>query len=175
MSETANAKMLIDDFQRADVATVGTPWRSTSDRVMGGVSIARLERGTFDGRAGLRLTGDVSLENNGGFVQMGLDLAPGGATLDGSGHAGVSLVVRGNGERYGVHLRTVDCLRPWQSYRAGFLSEADWREVRLPFDAFEPHRLDAPLDRSHLRRLGVVAIGRAFAADVMVSKVMLYR
>ena len=167
--------MLIDDFQRSDVSSIGTTWRPTSDRVMGGVSVAHLERVEHDGREGLRLTGEVSLENNGGFVQMGLDLAAGGATLDGSDHAGVSIVVRGNGERYSVHLRTVDCVRPWQSYRAVFVAEDAWREIRLPFAAFEPHRIDAPLDRSRLRRLGLVAIGRAFAADVMVSRVALYR
>ena len=167
--------MLIDDFERADgVSALGTTWRTTSDRVMGGVSVARTERVVGDGDAGLRLTGEVSLENNGGFVQMGLDLASGGETLDASGLAGVCLVARGNGERYSVHLRTVDCVRPWQSYRAGFLAEAAWQEIRLPFTAFEAHRLDAPLDRSRLRRLGVVAIGRAFAADVTVARVALY-
>ena len=168
--------MMIDDFRSADgVSSIGTAWRSTSDRVMGGVSVAHVERVTVDGCQGLRLTGDVSLENNGGFVQMGLDLAGEGATLDGSGHEGLSLTTRGNGERYSVHLRTVDCVRPWQSYRAGFVAGEAWREVRLPFAAFAPHRLDASLDLTRLRRLGIVAIGRAFSADVMVSRVMLYR
>ncbi len=167
--------MLIDDFQRSDVSCLGTTWRSTSDRVMGGVSVAHIERASLDGREGLRLTGEVSLENNGGFVQMGLDLGSDGKTLDATDYTGVSLVVRGNGERYSVHLRTVDCVRPWQSYRAGLVAEPAWRDIQLPFAGFAPHRLDAPLDLSRLRRLGVVAIGRAFAADVMVSRVMLYR
>jgi hypothetical protein len=46
--------------------------------------------------------------------------------------------------------------------------------MRLPFDRFEPHRLTVPLDLRHLRRLGLVAIGRAFHADLAVSVVGLY-
>jgi hypothetical protein len=35
--------------------------------------------------------------------------------------------------------------------------------------------LTAPLDISRLRRLGLVAIGRAFAADLAVARLSLYR
>jgi hypothetical protein len=108
-------------------------------------------------------------------IQAALDLAPERRSLDASSYAGVLLVVRGNGERYGVHLRTTECMRPWQSYRAGFIAKAEWREIRLPFAGFEPHRLTAPLDVRHLRRIGLVAIGRAFHADLAVSAIGLYR
>jgi hypothetical protein len=86
----------------------------------------------------------------------------------------VLVVAYGNGETYGVHLRTPDCVRPWQSYRAGFIAGTEWQEIKLPFDRFEPHRLTAPLDVRQLRRLGLVAIGRAFHADLAVSVVGLY-
>jgi hypothetical protein len=84
------------------------------------------------------------------------------------------IFMRGNGERYGVHLRTPECVRPWQSYRASFVAEPEWREIRLPFTRFEPYRLTEPLDIRHLRRLGLVAIGRAFHADLAISAVGLY-
>lgn len=105
---------------------------------MGGVSQETMALTEIDGRRCLRLTGDVRLENNGGFIQMALDLAIEGQPLDASSCAGVLLVARGNGESYGVHLRTPDCLRPWQSYRAGFVAAPEWREIRLPFQRFEP-------------------------------------
>lgn len=85
------------------------------------------------------------------------------------------LVAYGNGEHYGVHLRTNACVRPWQSYRAGFVAAPEWREIRLPFETFEPHRLAQPLDIAALRRIGLVAIGRAFNADLAVSLVAFYR
>ena len=167
--------MLIDDFSRADfVSAIGTRWTGVSDRVMGGVSEETVAYDEIGGRRCLRLTGEVSLENNGGFIQMALDLAPDGGLLDASAFSGLRLVVWGNGEAYGAHLRTPDNVRPWQSYRSGFKAEPEWREVRLPFASFAPHRVEAPLDASRLRRLGLVAIGRAFRADLAVSEVALY-
>lgn len=168
--------MLIDDFAGPDlVSRLGTRWRAVSDRVMGGVSRARIARETDDGRPYLRLSGDVRLENNGGFIQAALDLAPADTLFDAAGFAGLDLRVRGNGEIYAAHLRTADALRPWQSYRATFEAEERWTTIHLPFEGFAPHRLYAALDTRRLRRLGLVAIGRAFAADLAVCEISLYR
>ena len=166
----SNNVLVLDDFTRGDlISALGTPWRGFSDQVMGGISQETISLTEIDGQRCLGLTGDVRLENNGGFIQMALDLAPEGRTLDASDYRGVLLVGRGNGESYGVHLRTPDCVRPWQSYRANFVAGPEWQEIRLPFGRFEPHRLTAPLDVRHLRRIGLVAIGRAFHADLAVG------
>lgn len=168
--------MLIDDFSTPGlVSALGTEWRGVSDRVMGGVSDASVSRIDAGGRTSLHLRGDVRLENNGGFIQAALNLAPGGGTLDASDYRGIRLVVRGNGERYSLHLRTPDNVRPWQSYRAEFTAGTDWQTVDLPFADFVPYRLEAPLDVTQLRRIGLVAIGRAFTADLMASSIALYR
>ena len=168
--------MLIDDFTDDGlVSKLGTPWRGVSDQVMGGISEASVSYGVIDGRPCLRLTGDVRLENDGGFIQATLDLSPPGETLDASGFAGVRIVVRGNGEKYSVHLRTPDNVRPWQSYRAHFTAGSDWETIDLPFETFVPYRLEAPLDKTRLRRIGLVAIGRAFYADLAVSELAFYR
>jgi len=123
------------------------------------------------GRTALRMTGEVRLENDGGFVQIALDLAPDGGPVDVSSHWGIALEVRGNDETYGVHLRTADVERPWQSYRARFIAPSHWTTVTLPFDAFAPHRIAAPLDLKRLRRIGIVAIGRAFHADLALASI----
>lgn len=162
----------VDDLARADlVSRLGTRWTVASDRVMGGLSDPTLALEERDGRRWLRLRGRVRLENDGGFLQMALDLAPDGGPLDLSACSGVRLLVRGNGERYGCHLRTAACRRPWQSYRAGFVAPPEPERVTLPFAAFAPHRLDARFDPATARRLGLVAIGRAFEADVAVGEV----
>lgn len=168
--------MLIDDFSRTDlVSALGTEWRGVSDRVMGGVSQESVSWTSADGRAALHLQGDVRLENNGGFIQAALDLASGDSILNASAYRGIRLMVRGNGETYSVHLRTPDNTRPWQSYRAEFTAVEEWQSIDLPFAEFTPYRLDAPLDTARLRRLGLVAIGRAFSASLMVSSITLYR
>jgi hypothetical protein len=141
---------------------------------MGGISQESVRLEEWGGRHWLRLTGEVRLENQGGFLQMGVDLAPGGRPRDLSAYAGVRLVVRGNGERYGCHLRTTDCLRPWQSYRHPFVASPEPTSVLLPFAGFLPHRVEAPLDPGNLRRLALVAIGRAFVADLAVAEVAFY-
>lgn len=65
--------------------------------------------------------------------------------------------------------------RPSQSFRAGFLATPAWRGALLPFDAFLPPRMQAPLDLSRLRRIGLVAIGREFRADLRFAELPLYR
>jgi hypothetical protein len=168
--------MLIDDFSSTDlVSGLGTTWRGVSDQVMGGISQASIARDVLDCRRCLRLSGDVRLENNGGFIQAALDLAAGGDTLDGSGYSGIRLTVRGNGESYAVHLRTPDAVRPWQSYRASFTAGPNWRTIDLRFVSFAPYRIEMPLDTTRLRRIGLVAIGRAFHAELAVAELALYR
>ena len=170
------ANLLVDDFARTDlVSCLGTRWQGTSDRVMGGISRETLALEERDGRRWLRLTGRVRLENEGGFLQMGLDLAPGGDPVDLSAFRAVRLLVRGHGETYGCHLRTTDCRRPWQSYRSSFVAKPAPAEVDLPLSGFRPHRLEAPFDPAGLRRLALVAIGRAFEADLAVAEVAFYR
>ena len=168
--------MLIDDFSRADlVSHLGTKWRSVSDQVMGGVSQGKLTRSSTEDQPFLRLMGNVSLENNGGFIQASLDLTETGNALDASSFKGIRLMVRGNEETYGLHLRTQDVTRPWQSYRAEFSAEKNWKVVELPFSSFLPNRIDVPLNFHKLRRLGLVAIGRQFHADLSVKRLEFYR
>jgi hypothetical protein len=137
-----------------------------SDQVMGGVSRGHLDLTDVRGRPALRLTGDVSLERGGGFLQMAGDLP-----LAARGATGVRLLVCGNGETYGCHLRTTDVTRPWQSYRHRFEATAEWRTVDLCFADFVPHRIEAPLNVEGLTRLGLVAIGRAFHVDLAVGRI----
>jgi hypothetical protein len=167
--------LVLDDRETGDYrSSLGSLWRLVTDDVMGGQSRGELALDEVEGRPCLRLRGSVSLENNGGFVQAALDLTRAGQ-LDGSWYAGVQIEVYGNAESYNVHLRTGDTWLPWQAYRASFVAPPRWTTVRLPFTAFVPHRVDGPLDLGRLRRLGVVAIGREFQADLCVGRLALYR
>jgi hypothetical protein len=161
---------IIDDLsQDPPLSTIGTRWQLFTDRVMGGVSNGTMVREMVAGRPAIRMRGDVSLENNGGFVQIALDLAAGGKAIDASAWRGIELEVFGNDQEYNVHLRTDDLTRPWQSYRQSFRAYPRWQTVQFQFQDFTPYRTDTALDTSRLRRVGLVAIGRAFSADLSVG------
>ncbi|MCW5737110.1 MAG: CIA30 family protein [Enhydrobacter sp.] len=170
---------IIDDLSDAGgLSALGTRWHLVTDQVMGGVSRGTLIRETVAGRPALVMRGDVRLENNGGFVQMALDLArpeaPGTGTLDARTWQGLEIDVYGAPESYSLHLRTTDLDRPWQSYRLEFPVRPVWQSLRLPFRDFAPYRTETPLDLSRLRRLGIVAIGRAFSADLALGGIRFY-
>ena len=169
--ETMNVKLaVIDDLGREPpVSTIGTRWQLFTDRVMGGVSNGTMEREMVAGRPAIRMRGDVNLENSGGFVQIAIDLMPEGKAKDASNWAGVELDVFGNGEEYNIHLRTDDLTQPWQSYRQSFRAGPQWQTVQFRFQDFTPYRTDIALDVRRLRRIGIVAIGRAFSADICVG------
>lgn len=163
---------VIDDLsQPAPRASNGAFWELIADRVMGGVSNGEMRREVVQGRKAIHVQGNVSLDNNGGFLQIALDLTPDGGTIDASHWSGIEIDVMGNGESYNLHLRTADVTRPWQSYRQGFVARQEWRMLRLAFADFAPHRIEAPLDIGALRRIGIVAIGRAFRADFAIGGV----
>lgn len=145
-------------------------WEYVSDQVMGGVSTGALAFEDAGTEQIAHLTGRVSLDNNGGFVQMAFDLA-----VDAAGWRGIALEVRGNGNTYDVRLRTTQLTRPWQSFRTEITATPDWQTHRLPFDAFTPHRTDAAFDAGALRRVGILGIGREFEVDIAVRRVSLYR
>ena len=160
----------LDDFDAGPAAT-GRRWSVFSDRVMGGVSIANGAMATVHGRHALHLTGNVSLEQNGGFIQAACSLGnPPGSGVDARGFRGVALSVCGTPGSYFVHLRTADTRAPWQYYGAPLPVSGDWTRVALDWAAFTPASIGTPLDVSHIVRIGIVAAKTAFQADVALSE-----
>ena len=171
----ADDVLIIDDRRTGELDSVlGSAWQMVTDGVMGGVSSGELSLDTMDNKACLRLRGNVRLENNGGFIQAALDVE-GTEAADASGYDGLLLAVYGNNEEYNLHLRTGDIWLPWQSYRASFRAAARWQTLRLPFTEFTGYRIGKKLDLKQLQRIGLVAIGRAFDADVCIGELAFYR
>ena len=171
----ADDMLIIDDRQTGGFGSaLGSVWRIVTDDVMGGVSSGEISLHTIDNKSCLCLQGDVRLENSGGFIQAALDVENTGAA-DASAYSGILLEVYGNDEEYNLHLRTDDVWLPWQSYRASFSAPARWQTVRLPFAQFSGYRIGKNLDLENLERIGLVAIGRAFTADLCIAKLALYR
>lgn len=163
--------MLIDDFSDQRSA-LGTEWQGFTDRVMGGLSDMQAGYREVDGRAVLGMRGQVRLENNGGFIQARLPLDTRGRSFDASGFAGFRINARAlKPGAYYLHLRTSDTRRPWAYYSVRLDLAGDWATLAVPWSAFEPQRLDRPLDPARLRSLAVVAYGEAFEADVEVARI----
>ena len=150
-------------------------WQYVADGVMGGVSEGQATRETVAGRDALRLQGRVSLDNNGGFIQVAGDLASRGTLFDASDWRGIAFESYGNGETYELRLRTDALTRPWQSFRTAFTAAPRWTTHELAFSEFEAHRTDAQFDPARLRRLGFLAIGREFDADLAITGLRLIR
>ena len=169
MAETLPAQSaMIEDFKMQPE----TRWRFFTDQVMGGESTGGIDFATEDGQAFARMTGRVSTANRGGFIQMRLDLA----TPPPEGTTGVRLVVRGNSQRYFVHLRTGGTLLPWQYYQSGFDVTQSWAEMRLPLESFTAsggllRRLPRP---GSLASVAIVAYGRDHEARIEVREVGFY-
>ena len=171
----AQERLIIDYRSSATLESVlGPSWRMVADGVMGGVSSGTLTPASVEQRNCLRLQGDVRLENNGGFLKASLDIES-TAAGDASGYTGIVIDVYGNDEAYSLHLRSGDLWLPWQSYRTSFQAPARWQTVQLPFTEFSAYRTSKPLDVTLLEQIGVMAIGRAFAADLCIGGVGFYK
>jgi hypothetical protein len=149
--DTMQASTVLIEFQGESPGT----WRVVNDGVMGGLSqsrIVRTERGT-----GL-FSGELSLENNGGFASVRASLPD----LDLEEQSAVVLRVRGDGRRYQLRFRTDDRF-DGMAYRAFFETEAgEWTTVRIPFDEFRAtfrgrvFENAEPLDPSGVRQVGLM-------------------
>lgn len=147
-------------------------WRFFTDTVMGGVSTGQVEFLQENTKTYARLTGTVSTENRGGFIQMRsalTDRLPDSAK-------GVRLITRGNGEAYFIHLRTSGTLLPWQYYQGRFEAPQSWTEQRIPFSAFTAsgRLLKSELSAEAVTSIGIVAYGRDHQAEVEVLEVGFY-
>ncbi len=146
-----SSKNMIFDFTDSQDKT---DWEAVDDRIMGGRSQSQPEH--IDD-VGLRFSGNVSLENNGGFASI----RSGSTSIDLSHYSGLKLSLRGDGKSYKLSLRT-DLFFDGVSYQTNFNTEKDiWQEVSLPFEAFVPthHGIKlstvAPMDLTSVKSFGL--------------------
>ncbi len=126
-----SSKLPVFDFTQAseDMKEI---WGALDDVVMGGVSASGFylesEKGVF--------SGNVSTENNGGFASVRTrNFEP---TLNLSGYEGISLKIKGDGNRYKLFLR---CDDRWDGigYAYSFDTQKDvWLDIYIPFSELIP-------------------------------------
>ena len=164
----AMAETVIEDFS----GDTGARWDYVADRVMGGVSSGRAEFIGTGSEVILRLSGHVSTDNNGGFIQVRHRFSePWPDNVE-----GLELHVRGNGQTYFVFLKIPGLSRVWYSYRAPFVAGDGWQKVKLPFATFAASHADMPhsFDPSQVNSIAIVAYGADYTADISVRSISLY-
>ena len=173
-------KMIIDDMKNQSGApdeefceSGNAKWCFVTDKVMGGVSNGSLEFKQENETYFYRMTGELSLENNGGFIQFRTKLEN---HPKGKSFKGVRLRVRGNNNEYTVHIRTKYLFLPWQYYESAFQATDAWTTVELPFATFRKSNFYQPSNVSSqdIKTIGIVAIGREFVAEIDLASIELY-
>lgn len=106
-------------------------WNVVNDRVMGGLSTSWIQ---YLPENLAVFSGEVSLENNGGFASSRMKLKSGklaGCTV-------ISLRLKGDGKKYKLKVKT-DNQMDGVTYSADFLTKNDeWMEIELQFKHFIP-------------------------------------
>ena len=121
-------ELLVFDFTKPDDRN---QWRPINDTVMGGISASQLQT-TEEGFA--LFTGNVSLENNGGFAS--LQSTP--SAYNFTGYEGVAIRIKGDGKRYKFSLKS-NILLDSPRYEAVFVTEKGvWATVTIPFNTLVP-------------------------------------
>jgi hypothetical protein len=154
-------------------------WTYVSDQVMGGISEGAMVFAQDDNQHFARMTGQVSTDNNGGFIQFRRAITKEalGTKEVFQSATGVFLRVRGNSEQYFVHLRTSGTILPWQYYQASFEVTEQWQMIKLPLTDFQRSGswLRTSLKPASIRSIGVVAFGRDHSAQIDVAEIGFYR
>ena len=121
-------ELIIFDFSKASDLN---QWRTINDTVMGGISESQLQL-TKEGYA--LFTGNVSLENYGGFASLQSQTSK----YDFTGYEGIAIRLKGDGKRYKFSLKTNAYLDTTR-YEAAFNTDkGTWTTVSIPFSTLVP-------------------------------------
>ncbi len=152
----APAVTLIPDYPLFTFTGAEPDWNIVNDSVMGGISQSSIA--VDEGLGQMLFSGNVSLENNGGFASARTEWT----TYNLEAYDGIALRVRGDGNLYRLRLRTATT-GYGLAYTAWFRTEADsWQEIYIPFDEMAPLYRDVLIpeagyiDASTIRSFGIM-------------------
>lgn len=173
-SNMSNANIFVlDKLNKPGTTTQGERWSFFTDGVMGGLSEGQATINNIDGIKCYQMTGNVTTENNGGFIQIRALLNP---LVNANIYDGIYIKVYGNNKKYSLHLRTKITLAPWQYYSYKFIAKNEWTEIRAPFEDFDKSNFYQPknLSNQNIKSIGLVAAFDDFYANICLSEIGLY-
>ena len=155
--------MFKDNFQEP------SQWNYVADTVMGGISTGGVEFKDIEDKTIAILTGNVTTENNGGFIQIRRDLRS--INLDSVNS--IKLIAKGNNQKYFVFLRTTGTKLPWQYYQSEFTVNENFNEFILPINEFKKSGMlmSSKINPKKITSIGLVAFGRDHSAELFIKEI----
>ena len=162
ISRSNGENILKDDF------TNENEWTYIADNVMGGMSDGGVEFNLVDSNVYALLSGNVSTENNGGFIQIRRELK----NIDLSKAKSIRVYARGNNEKYYIFLRTTGTILPWQYYSYEFTVTEEYNEFIMPIKDFKKSGtlLAKQINPKKITSVAIVAYGRDHVAEIYVKE-----
>lgn len=149
--------------------TKNSPWRVVTDQVMGGVSRAQL----IQNEQGVHLEGDVSLENNGGFIQIQMARP---ADLNTALSQGIYIEwCSEHAQPFELLIKSSQLWMPWQSYRITATAFNEWQTLFIPFSEFKPYKTQTRLRVDKITKFSVLAGGENKFVKLSIKHFGLYR
>ena len=170
----ANTEVLVlDKLDTPGKTTQGQIWSFFTDGVMGGLSEGKVKVDQINNIPCYRMIGNVTTENNGGFIQIRSLINP---TIRVTDYQGIYLKVYGNNKKYFLHIRTAFTVAPWQYYAYSFNVQSNWIEIKAPFSNFKKSNFYQPkkLVNQKIKSIGLVAGFDDFQADICLAEIGLY-
>ena len=166
MSETLAESVFKDNFQNSE------KWNFVTDQVMGGVSSGNVEFIPLKNNFVAHITGKVSTQNRGGFIQIRRKLNK--VNLENSKF--INITAKGNNQKYFIHLRTTGTFLPWQYYQAPFLATNAWETQNINLDEFKRSgiMLAKNINPKNIKSIAIVAYGKEHEAFVEVNNIIIY-
>ena len=161
--------MIFEDFNQINS---NNDWEFISDQVMGGVSSGKFEILNEKDISFMRITGKVSLENNGGFIQVRKKI---NIRLKQSIKK-IKLTSRGNLSDYFIHIRTKYTLLPWQYYQLKFKVSNKWETNNLNISSFKRSGSLLPkvINPKNIKSIALVAFGREHDVELDIAEIRLF-
>ena len=162
ISRSNGENILKDDF------TNENEWTYIADNVMGGISDGGVEFNLVDSSVYALLSGNVSTENNGGFIQIRRELK----NIDLSKAKSIRVYARGNNEKYYIFLRTTGTILPWQYYSHEFTVNEEYNEFIMPIKDFKKSGtlLAKQVNPKKITSVAIVAYGRDHVAEIYLKE-----
>ncbi len=171
--EIKSEVLVLDKLDTPGKTTQGQVWSFFTDGVMGGLSEGNVTIEQVNNVLCYRMVGNVTTENNGGFIQIRTLINP---HINASQYKGIYIKIFGNIKNYFLHIRTPQTLAPWQYYSFKFKTLNNWTEIRAPFSNFKKSNFYQPQDllNQKIKSIGLVAGFDDFKADICLAEIGFY-
>tara|TARA_B100000085_G_scaffold246744_1_gene240655 strand:- start:1589 stop:2056 length:468 start_codon:yes stop_codon:yes gene_type:complete len=154
-------------FTYAQNSDKNTSWYVYTDQVMGGKSelSANFEEGV------VKLDGEVTTKNNGGFVRLAH--RPDEINKNAKG---IKFKAKGNNEAYEVHVTLKGMkMPPWSYLSTSFDVNDQWNEYQILFSDLKKNgMMAASMKPKNIREISIAGYGRDFNVDLELKDIELF-